>query len=158
MAESSSQLEPLSYRDKVIAVEDILRPLPGTVGPEAFPLKHSFAEGLYGREIFVPKGYLIVTKIHRFSHITVILKGKCSVLQEDGIKIVSAPQYFITPAGTKRMVYVHEDTEWLTVHATRETDLDRIEDELIAKSFDDLDNAIEIESFVKEAQALEGAE
>ena len=56
------------------------------------------------------------------------------------------------------MVYVHEDTEWLTVHATRETDLDRIEDELIAKSFDDLDNAIEIESFVKEAQALEGAE
>ena len=101
MTESSSQLEPLSYRDKVMAVKGILRPLPGTVGPEAFPLKHSFAEGLYGREIFVPKGYLIVTKIHRFSHITVILKGKCSVLQEDGIKIVSAPHTLLPRQGLR---------------------------------------------------------
>jgi hypothetical protein len=40
--------------------------------------------------------------------------------------------------GIKRVGYAHEDTVWITVHPTDETDLDKLEENLIAKSFDEV--------------------
>jgi hypothetical protein len=34
---------------------------------------------------------------------------------------------------------VHEDTIWTTVHATDETDLEKLEEEIIAKTFEELE-------------------
>ena len=138
-------------RKKILAVEEIVSHLPNAVFGDAFPLKHSFGEGLYVREMFVPAGNLIVTKIHKFSHPYFLMKGVCSVLTESGSVKIEAPFTGITPAGTKRVVYTHTDTWWITVHATRETDIDKIEDEVIAKSFDEVDG-IEIEAFVKQIE------
>jgi hypothetical protein len=112
--------------------------MPGTKFGDCYPLKHTFADGLYIREISVPAGELVITKIHKFSHPVFLLKGDVSVLEETGVKRIKAPYSFITPAGTKRICYVHEDCVWTTVHATKETDLEKIEEEVIAKTFDDL--------------------
>ncbi len=35
------------------------------------------------------------------------------------------------------MLYTHAFTRWVTVHVTDETDVDKIEDLVIAKDFDD---------------------
>jgi hypothetical protein len=93
----------------------------------------------------------VVTKIHKLAHPCFILKGDCSVLTEDGPKRIKAPAHFITPAGTKRIVYVHKATVWVTVHSTKETDLEKIEEEVIVKSFDDLNeqDVIEIKEKLK---------
>jgi quercetin dioxygenase-like cupin family protein len=113
--------------------------LPGALGPDPFPLTHSFAHGLYARQIDMPAGYLIVTKIHKRSNVTIVLKGKCSMLEEGGVRVIEGPQYFITPAGTMRALYTHEDSTWLTVHATTETEIDKVEDYITAKSFAEVD-------------------
>ena len=99
------------------------------------PLKHSFANGLYIREVFNPAGELLVTKIHKYSHPFFLLKGQMTIMSEDGEKTIQAPHYGITNAGTKRIIYAHTDCIFVTVHATNETDVDKIEEEIIAKNF-----------------------
>lgn len=145
----------INIRENILKVEVAMRKLPNAMLGDCFPLKHSYAEGMYIREISVPKGYLVITKIHKFSHPCFILEGDCSVLSEEGIKRIKAPYYMITPAGTKRVVYVHENTVWVTCHNTKEVDLEKIEEEIIVKSFDDLSNNIidiNIEGFIAEAK------
>jgi hypothetical protein len=132
-----------AFRAKIVQLQEELCKRPNVLDTDAAieavcPLKHSFAKGLYVREITVPAGTLVVTKIHRFSHPAFLLKGDCSILEESGVRRIQAPCTFITAAGTKRVVYCHTDTIWTTVHATEETDLDKIEDEIIAKTFADL--------------------
>lgn len=101
------------------------------------PLKHIFAPGAYAREIFIKKDTLIVGKIHKHAHLNMLMKGIVSVLTENGPKVFTAPMTMVSPAGTKRVVYAHEDTIWVTVHLTKETDLEKIEDEIIAKDYDE---------------------
>ena len=91
-------------------LEDLMKKSAGVMIGDCFPLKHKFADGMYVREITVPAGHLVITKIHKFSHPCFIMSGDCSVLTEEGPKRVKAPYYMITPSGTKRIVYVHEDT------------------------------------------------
>lgn len=98
---------------------------------------HQFAEGLYAREITIPKGTLLTGKIHRTEHINIISKGDISVLTEDGVKRIKAPCTIISKPGTKRVGYAHEDTVWTTIHATNETDVEKIEAQLIANSHEE---------------------
>jgi len=127
-------------RDKIVNLEKAILDIPGTTyGDQAdCPLKHSFGDGIYIREIFTPAGKLIVTKIHKKAHPYFVLKGKLSVLTEEGPKLIEAPYYGITPAGTKRVCLIHEDVTWVTCHVTESKDLAQIEQEVIAKDFDEL--------------------
>jgi hypothetical protein len=136
----SKDLQRENFRKKVTALEQEILKIPGTIignQPDC-PLKHSFGYGLYVREIFMPAGKLVISKIHKRDHPYFILKGKVTIVTEDGPMLVIAPFYSMTKAGTKRALYVHEDCIWVTVHKTDETDIDKIEDEIIAKSFDDV--------------------
>lgn len=139
-----------NYRSNVLRFEEKMSNVPGVKfgDLENCPLTHEFCDGLYVRTIFMPKGMLIVSKIHKHTHPAFILSGKVSVLDEKGIKFVEGPCKFITPAGTKRVLYTHEDTVWTTVHATKETELTRIEEEVIAKTFDEVDE-IGIDKMIK---------
>lgn len=122
-------------REKLAKLEAVL-----FVGsPIDLPVKHHFSRGVYARELFIPKGTVLVGKIHKFSQINMVLKGDISVLTEDGVKRVKAGETIVSPSGVKRAGYAHEDTIWTTVHGTNETDLERLEDELIAASFEDYD-------------------
>ena len=124
---------------KMLEFEAVLGNMPGAkFGDDCCPLIHHFADGLYVREMRAPKGMLNVSKLHKTNHPYFILKGDVSVLTENGVVRIKAPQFGITKAGTKRIVYFHEDTVWITVHATNETDLEKIEDEIIAKNYEEL--------------------
>ncbi len=107
--------------------------------PQAMPpVKHYFAPGLYGREMLLPKGLLIIGKIHKHAHLNTILYGHVTVYTEFGESELRGPLTFTSEVGTKRVVLAHEDTLWTTYHVTEETDLDKIEDYVIAKSYDEL--------------------
>ena len=116
------------------------------------PLKHTFVDNGYVREIFLPKGMFFVTKIHKKRHPYFIMSGEVSVLTDTGVEKLSGPFHGITEPWTKRVIYTHEDTVWITVHPTQETDLKKIEEEIIAKTYDDLENVVEVEvqQFIKE--------
>ena len=85
----------------------------------------------------MPAGQLMVTKIHKKKHPFFVLKGECDVVSEDGTQKITGPYNGITLPGTQRLIYVREDTIWITVHATDKTDLKEIEEEVIAKDFSD---------------------
>jgi hypothetical protein len=102
------------------------------------PLQHSFIDGVYVRTIFIPAGTVIVGKIHKHSHANILSKGEVSVFTEDGgLERLKGPLTMTSPAGCKRAVYAHTDTTWTTIHRTDETDLEKIEDWVIAKSYED---------------------
>ena len=103
------------------------------------PLKHTYGDGLYIREIFMPRGEIIISKIHKVAHPFFLLKGKISVLTEDGERLLKAPYYCITPPGTKRILFTHTNSIVVTVHRTFETDLKKIEKEIIAQNFDEVE-------------------
>ena len=106
-----------------------------------FPLTHRFAEGLYVREIRVPAGNYVVTKLFKQEHATFLLQGEVIILTEDGRSHKSAPDSWITPKGTKRLIYVAQDCIWTTVHAnpSNEKDVDQIEKFVIAETYEELE-------------------
>ena len=57
------------------------------------------------------------------------------------MKRIIAPYTFVSRPGTKRVGLAHADTVWVTIHATEETDLEKIEEEVIAASYEGLDGA-----------------
>jgi hypothetical protein len=100
------------------------------------PVTHLFTEGMYTREIFMPKGSLVTSKIHKTEHPFVLSKGKLLVSIDKGEWVeMEAPFTGITRAGTRRVAYILEDTVWTTFHANPDniSDLDEIEDLVIEK-------------------------
>jgi hypothetical protein len=144
----NTEIDSRDFRKGIMAVEEKIKSLPEALGEDPFPLIHSFAQGLYIREIHVPSNVWTVTKIHKNSHVAFLLKGTLYIREEWGDKKITAPCYFITKAGTKRLIYHEGDVVLVTVHATEETDIEKIEEEIIAKSFDEMDNVIEIKEVV----------
>lgn len=110
-------------KEAVLEVEKQIKQLPQI----ELPLKHEFAPGVYARSMFIPKGTILAGKIHKYAHFNVVLKGDIEILTEHGVKRIKAPAMFVSPAGIKRAGYAYEDTVWVTIHATDETDPDKIE-------------------------------
>lgn len=140
---SNLQISPEELREKMVEFEKRFEAHPKSVKGKEFdrmcPLKHRFVDGAYVREIFMPKGTLLTSKIHKLRHPYFIMKGDCSVLTEKGLVRLKAPYHGITEPGTKRVLYIHEDTIWITVHTnpSNTKDLKRIEKRVIAKTFKD---------------------
>jgi hypothetical protein len=90
-------------------------------------LTHTFTPHLYGRKITMPAGALLTTRIHLTDHQFVILRGVVSVWDDEhGVVTLHAGHHGITKAGTRRVLFVHEECEWMTFHVTDETDPDKI--------------------------------
>ena len=101
------------------------------------PLKHHFSKGVYAREIFMPKGMLIVGKIHRTKHLNIVSQGKCIVVTPTRRMEIEAPYTFESSEGEQKVVYMLSDVIWTTIHLTNSTDLEVIEEECIAKEYDE---------------------
>ncbi|QDP52080.1 MAG: hypothetical protein Unbinned706contig1000_24 [Prokaryotic dsDNA virus sp.] len=102
------------------------------------PVTHRFSPGLYLREILMPKGTRIIGKIHATEHFNVVLTGSCTVITAEGKEEIKAPYTFISKAGVQKVVVVHEDCRWQTLHVTDKTDVDEIEKEVIVEDYDHL--------------------
>jgi hypothetical protein len=116
------------------------------------PVDPTYGCCTYARQMFLPKGTLIIGKIHKHQHLNFILQGKVSVSTEHGKKVIEAPASFISEVGLKRAVVAEEDTIWVTVHLTKyssEEDLAKVEDEVIAPTYDDMGLISSVEALNK---------
>lgn len=117
-------------RQKIYALEAEVAKFPQV----ELPLEHDFADGVYVRTMFIPKGTCLTGKVHRYDCVNIV-HGDISVVTESGsrrITALGAPQRFSSPAGIKRAGYAHEDTYWTTVHSnpSNERDVVVLEDAL----------------------------
>jgi quercetin dioxygenase-like cupin family protein len=113
-------------REKVEELEAILQNLP----PVELPLKHHFADGVYAREMFMPAGTVLTGAVHKTTHMCILSKGHVRVATDDGPVELVAPATLIAYPGAKRAIYALEDSVWTNIHATTETNLDKLVEEL----------------------------
>lgn len=97
-------------------------------------LKHMFAPGVYLRMITVPAGSLILGHRHKTEYFNIVLSGSASVLMGGKIEDVKAPCIIKSGVGIQKLAYVTSEMIWVTVHPTDETDIDKIEQQLLFKS------------------------
>lgn len=103
------------------------------------PLTHRFTPGLYAREIFMPAGTLLTSRIHKTEHPYVVLSGKVSVyIPGVGVEHFEAPFVGVTKPYTRRVLYIHEDCRWVTFHPLTDEesaaqDVDLIEARIIER-------------------------
>ncbi len=135
----------LAERENILNLESAMKDLPGYSegGKDHCRITHYFAPGVYAREMWMPAGYLITGKIHLTEHLNILSQGVVSVSNKGKSITMQAPYTFVSPVGTKRAIYAHEDSTWTTIHATDLTDPDEIEEEIIAESFEELDTMLE---------------
>ena len=129
-----------SYKDKITQIEEYLTSVADGVNvvvgdgneliyPDMWEYKHSFADGIYIREMKMKQGQLGFSAIHKHSYGFFLLSGILASSKEEGIEEFVAPCYIISPQGAKRVVYAIEDCVITTVHAnpTNTQDLKEIE-------------------------------
>ena len=112
-------------------------------------IRHYFTKGLYCREMFVPAGVMLTSKIHRTEHPYIISMGSVSVVKKDdnGEDIygdyMEAPYFGVTYKGTRRVIYAHTDTIWTTIHPTTVIPKSDSEEDILAAALEVEDIIIE---------------
>lgn len=127
-------------RTRILELERAMTNIPESYGMDEFnegKIKHHFATGVYGRELFIPKGNIIASKIHRAKTFNIIAKGKIAVIcPHKGYNVYEGPHTFVSEPFTKRVVIALKDTLWITSHGYEGSeDLDEVENKIIAKDF-----------------------
>lgn len=130
----------LENQKKILHLEDAIRALPDQIEPETF---HHFAPGIYAREMHIPAGTVLTGKIHKTEHLCIIAQGSLDVFNDGIVTKIVAPYTFVSQPGTKRGAYVYEDVVWTTIHATDETDLDKLEAMLVVDTFEELEEHLQ---------------
>ena len=125
--------------ERIEAMEVIMSELPQV----EIPVKSSNTNGMYCREITIPKGTLLTGRVHLFDYVDIMLSGDITVATADGAKRFSGANVFDGKAGRKRAGYAHEDTRWVTVHKTDVQDGDVFYNTLTVRNMKDYNNRIE---------------
>ena len=111
---------------------------------ETFPLKHTFTDGIYIRQMSMRKDSAVIGKIHKNRHVWFLLSGFLSVASETSSEDYEAPCYVEAPAGSKRVIYAHEDSVWVNIYPnpTNTEDLDKLEEQIIVKNYKEFEEYI----------------
>lgn len=113
-------------RERVESLESEIQHMPQV----DCPVWHFFAPGLYARKMLIPKGTVLTGAVHKTEHLCIV-SGDIDVTTHEGARrITDAHMVIASKPGEKRAGYAHADTYWTTIHATTETDLDKLVEEL----------------------------
>tara|TARA_R110002012_G_scaffold101789_4_gene241191 strand:- start:3165 stop:3644 length:480 start_codon:yes stop_codon:yes gene_type:complete len=135
----------LNSREKILELQQYLvdkadgENIVTTQDSHLFPLKHTFADGIYVRQMSMGVGTLVVGAIHKHLHVWFLLQGHISVATEDTIEEYIAPCYVVASPGTKRVIYANEESIFVNIHKnpTNSQDIEFLESEIVAKDFAD---------------------
>ena len=92
---------------------------------------HHFSDGLYAKQMNIPKGYAAISHKHTYSHLSILSSGKVIVKTDDFEKEFTAPACIEIKAGINHMITALEDAAWFCIHATDETDVSKVDKILI---------------------------
>ena len=75
---------------------------------------------------------------HAKNHPFFIMKGEASIYSDKGVERIKAPFHGITEAGTKRVLYIHEECTFITVHRTDCLTIADVVNEITVDDFSEL--------------------
>lgn len=126
-------------REEIQTIEEMIEGWEDSKGPDEYEIFHSFADGMYTREMHAPKWDIIVGKIHRNDHIVNLLKGSLVVIDEFGNRLLEAPCSFTSKAGVKRVGFILEDCVWQDIHRTDKTTIAEAEAEIFVNDYSEIE-------------------
>jgi len=94
---------------------------------------HHFAAGVYAKEAFVPAGYEVSKHTHAYSHLSILASGKAMVVAGDVGTVYTGPACIEIKAGIAHHITAITDVVWFCIHATDETDVEKVDEVLITK-------------------------
>tara|TARA_R100000900_G_scaffold128057_1_gene103746 strand:- start:2868 stop:3338 length:471 start_codon:yes stop_codon:yes gene_type:complete len=108
------------------------------------PIKHAFTDGVYIRQMDMPKGNAVIGAIHKHLHVWFLLTGHVTIATEDKTEDYIAPCYVISQPGTKRVIIANEDSTFVNIHKnpSNTTDLDKLEKEIVALNYEEYEEYI----------------
>ena len=109
-----------------------------------FPLKHTFADGVYIRQMDMQADSMVVGAIHNHLHVWFLLTGHLMVITEDTTEEFIAPCYVLATPGSKRVIYAMEDSIFVNIHKNPNNikDIKKLEDDLVSLTFEDYEKYI----------------
>ena len=114
------------------------------VHSDNFPLKHTFADGIYIRQMDMKAGSAVVGAIHNHLHVWFLLTGKLAVATEKRIEEFISPCYVLAEPGSKRVIYAVEDSIFVNIHKNPKNikDIERLEKEIVSLTFEEYEKYI----------------
>lgn len=113
-------------------------------------LKETMIGELYIREITIPAGTMLTSKVWLSSYADIMISGKIAVATMDGVTILEGYNLLRGKKGRKRCGYAYEETKWVTVHKSAALTTDGLEDKMTVDSvarFNGVTSAINALSF-----------
>jgi len=95
---------------------------------------HHFSDGLYAKQFVLPKDHFIVQHAHKYSHLSLLAKGKVIVRTDNTEEMYSAPYCFEIKSRINHSIQSLEDCVWFCIHATDEKDPSKVDEVLIQRS------------------------
>lgn len=96
-------------------------------------ISHHFIGGVYCKEIEIPENHIVTSHKHVFDHMSVLTSG-CVIVDtgEEKTETYFGPAIIEIKAGINHSVTaVNGPAHWLCIHATDETDVEKIDESLI---------------------------
>lgn len=89
---------------------------------------HHFSAGVYAKQMHLPAGHYAVTHAHAYDHLSILAKGHVIVEMDGAETEYVAPACLTIHAGKHHRIVALEDSVWFCVHATDETDPDKVDE------------------------------
>lgn len=84
------------------------------------PVKHTFFPGIYIREIRLPEGAKLISRVHNTEHAFQVMQGKILIYDgEHEAVILEAPYTGRTMPGTQRIGIALTKVIWQNIHPTK---------------------------------------
>ena len=111
---------------------------------DMFPLKHTFADGIYVRQMDIKAGSAVIGAIHNHLHVWFLLTGHLAVATEDSVEEFISPCYVLAKPGSKRVIYAIEDSIFINVHKNPKNikNIEKLEKEIVSLTFEDYEQYI----------------
>ena len=108
------------------------------------PIKHSFADQVYVRQMDMKKGSVVVGAIHKHLHVWFLLTGHITVATEDTTEDYIAPCYTVSTPGVKRVILANEDSIFVNVHKnpSNTQDISKLEKDIVALNYEEYEEYI----------------
>jgi quercetin dioxygenase-like cupin family protein len=150
LSEAESREVTLSTREQVQGLQNFLVDNADEVNivthqnSKIFPLEHTFADGIYIRQMSMNKDSLVVGAVHNHLHVWFLISGKITVSIEMGSIEYTAPCYVLAAPGTKRVIYANEDSVFVNVHKnpSNNQNIEELESEIVSATFEDYEEYI----------------
>ena len=142
-------------RDKILGLENALISIADGINVEGdgkrimteskiAPIKHTFADGVYIRQMDMVEGSAVVGAIHKHLHVWFLLTGHVTVATENTTEDYVAPCYVVSTPGVKRVILANEDSIFVNVHKnpSNTQNIDELEKEIVSLNYEEYEEYI----------------